>query len=639
MLKEKNRIVVCGTSVIGTRLVKRNGQINVHRQPAAYAGSSLERLMEPRDLKESENGHATVDSRCNGTEETLPGWNRERNMEDSQDLTELGSSLRDRGSSEDGEELEAGNGDIQDGRNKPSGNMHESASTYFNERIPIPDASSTTFSFRKLWAFTGPGFLMSIAYLDPGNIESDLQSGAVAKFKLLWVLMLATILGLLMQRLAARLGVVTGMHLAEVCYRQYPAVPRVILWIMVEIAIIGSDMQEVIGTAIAFYLLSNGKIPLYGGVLITIADTFTFLLIDKYGLRKLEVFFCFLITYIVVAPNQGQVLKGLFVPYCENCGPDQLLQAVGIIGAIIMPHNIYLHSALVKSRQIDRSKKDEVKEANKYFFIEAAIALFVSFLINVFVVSVFAEGFYGKTAPEVYNNCLAQNNPHADVFNTTELSVDIYKGGVFLGCQFGLAAMYVWGVGILAAGQSSTMTGTYTGQFVMEGFLNLQWKRWQRVLLTRTIAIMPTVFVAVFEGIDDLTTMNDLLNVLMSLQLPFALLPILTFTSASPIMSDFANGRITKLVAGLLSISVIIINLYFVVVYIHQLPSHWWIYLLIAVLVVAYLAFVAYLALHCMYAMGATILKRIPVFGHRLGLAHEQLFALDSEFEESTVDR
>nr|KAG5689044.1 hypothetical protein BaRGS_006440 [Batillaria attramentaria] len=410
-------------------------------------------------------------------------------MEDSQDLTELGSSLRDRGSSEDGEELEAGNGDIQDGRNKPSGNMHESASTYFNERIPIPDASS-----------------------------------------LLWVLMLATILGLLMQRLAARLGVVTGMHLAEVCYRQYPAVPRVILWIMVEIAIIGSDMQEVIGTAIAFYLLSNG---------------------NGYELCRV-------------------------------------------------------------SRQIDRSKKDEVKEANKYFFIEAAIALFVSFLINVFVVSVFAEGFYGKTAPEV---------------------------GVFLGCQFGLAAMYVWGVGILAAGQSSTMTGTYTGQFVMEGFLNLQWKRWQRVLLTRTIAIMPTVFVAVFEGIDDLTTMNDLLNVLMSLQLPFALLPILTFTSASPIMSDFANGRITKLVAGLLSISVIIINLYFVVVYIQQLPSHWWIYLLIAVLVVAYLAFVAYLALHCMYAMGATILKRIPVFGHRLGLAHEQLFALDSEFEESTVDR
>ncbi|KAK7485846.1 hypothetical protein BaRGS_00022841, partial [Batillaria attramentaria] len=205
-------------------------------------------------------------------------------MEDSQDLTELGSSLRDRGSSEDGDELEAGNGDIQDGRNKPSGNMHESASTYFNERIPIPDASSTTFSFRKLWAFTGPGFLMSIAYLDPGNIESDLQSGAVAKFK----------------RLAARLGVVTGMHLAEVCYRQYPAVPRVILWIMVEIAIIGSDMQEVIGTAIAFYLLSNGKIPLYGGVLITIADTFTFLLIDKYGLRKLEVFFCFLITVMAV---------------------------------------------------------------------------------------------------------------------------------------------------------------------------------------------------------------------------------------------------------------------------------------------------------------------------------------------------
>ncbi|CAG5131043.1 unnamed protein product, partial [Candidula unifasciata] len=314
------------------------------------------------------------------------------------------------------------------------------ASTYFNEKIPIPDLDKEEcFSFRKLWAFTGPGFLMSIAYLDPGNIESDLQSGAVAKFKLLWVLMSATILGLLMQRLSARLGVVTGNHLAEVCYQNYKKVPRLILWVMVEIAIIGSDMQEVIGTAVAFYLLSDGKIPLYAGVIITIADTFTFLLLDRYGLRKLEAFFALLITimavsfgyeYIRVAPDQGEVVKGLFFPYCDNCGSKELLQAVGVIGAIIMPHNIYLHSALVKSRDVNRENRKEVREANKYFFVEAAIALFISFLINVFVVSIFAEGFYDKTAPEIYNNCLRHDNPHADVFNVneTELSVDIFKG-------------------------------------------------------------------------------------------------------------------------------------------------------------------------------------------------------------------
>ncbi|CAL1541388.1 unnamed protein product [Lymnaea stagnalis] len=516
------------------------------------------------------------------------------------------------------------NGELQHNGNL-SKHMTSAASTYFNQKIAIPDVDNySTFSLRKLWAFTGPGFLMSIAYLDPGNIESDLQSGSTAKFKLLWVLLSATVLGLLMQRLAARLGVVTGQHLAEVCYQQYKTVPRTILWIMVEIAIIGSDMQEVIGTAIAFYLLSAGKIPLYAGVIITIADTFTFLLIDRYGLRKLEGFFCFLITimacmfgyeYIRVAPDQVEVVKGLFIPYCEGCGSAELLQGVGIVGAIIMPHNIYLHSALVKSRDINRSKRGEIREANKYFFVEAAIALFVSFIINVFVVSIFAEGFYGKNATDVYENCLKHDNPHSDVFNTTELSIDIFRGGVFLGCEFGTAAMYIWAVGILAAGQSSTMTGTYTGQFVMEGFLNLTWKRWQRVLLTRTIAILPTIFIAIFSGIDDMTTMNDLLNVLMSLQLPFALLPILTFTSSTVLMAEFQNGRAMKTITCLLAAVVIGINMYFVIVYLQELPEHWAIYLGVAIGVVLYLAFVLYLALFCFAVMGATFVTKLPRIG------------------------
>lgn len=498
--------------------------------------------------------------------------------------------------------------------------------TYLDERIQIPEEYlDKGFSFKTLWAFTGPGFLMSIAYLDPGNVQSDLQSGTVAKFRLLWVLMWATILGLLVQRLAARLGVVTGQHLAELCYRHYRRVPRILLWLMIEVAIIGSDMQEVIGTAIAIYLLSNKAVPLWGGVLITVADTFTFLGLDKYGLRKLEFFFGLLITimavsfgyeYIVVAPAQGEVLKGLFVPWCSGCGSREVTQAVGIIGAVIMPHNLYLHSALVKSRDINRRHKSAVREANKYFFIESAIALFISFLINVFVVAVFAAGLHGRTNIEIHDECLANNNTHADIFpaNNETVDADIYKGGVFLGCFFGSAAMYIWAIGILAAGQSSTMTGTYSGQFVMEGFLNLQWKRWKRVLLTRTIAILPTFIVAFYENIEDLSGMNDLLNCLMSLQLPFALIPAIAFSSNPRIMGEFANGVVSKFFSVSLSFLVIGVNIYFVFQYVEGLGITTWYFITGIVLVgILYLIFCLYLVLDMILHMGGEGLTNLPI--------------------------
>ncbi|XP_033482264.1 natural resistance-associated macrophage protein 2-like isoform X1 [Epinephelus lanceolatus] len=520
----------------------------------------------------------------------------------------------------------------------------EPFSTYFEEKVPIPENVNQVFSFRKLWAFTGPGFLMSIAYLDPGNIESDLQSGAKAGFKLLWVLLGATIIGLLLQRLAARLGVVTGMHLAEVCNRQYPTVPRVILWLMVELAIIGSDMQEVIGCAIALNLLSVGRIPLWAGVLITITDTFVFLFLDKYGLRKLEAFFGFLITvmalsfgyeYVLVKPDQGEVLKGMFIPYCADCGPVQLEQAVGIVGAVIMPHNIYLHSALVKSRDIDRKNKKEVREANKYYFIESTIALFVSFLINVFVVAVFAQAFYNKTNMEVSQECNATGSPHTDLFplNNGTLEVDIYKGGVVLGCFFGPAALYIWAIGILAAGQSSTMTGTYSGQFVMEGFLNLRWSRFARVLLTRSIAITPTLLVAIFQDVQHLTGMNDFLNVLQSMQLPFALIPILTFTSLTSIMNDFANGMVWKISGGIVILVVCAINMYFVVVYVTALNSVL-LYIIAALLSIAYLCFVGYLAWHCLVALGVSCLD----FGSRMQLSRHTDIYLLTDMDTDNVD-
>ncbi|XP_055384851.1 protein Malvolio isoform X2 [Condylostylus longicornis] len=500
--------------------------------------------------------------------------------------------------------------------------------SYLNESqdVRIPDVDRTKFSFRKLWAFTGPGFLMSIAYLDPGNIESDLQSGTLAKYKLLWVLLSATVLGLVMQRLSARLGVVSGLHLAEMCYRKYKTVPRLILWIMIEIAIIGSDMQEVIGTATAIYLLSNKLIPLWLGTLITVIDTFTFLFLDNYGLRKLEGFFGFLIMVMAVTfgyesvvskAEPTEVLEGMFVPWCKGCGSDELLQAVGIVGAVIMPHNLYLHSALVKSRDVNRQRPSEVRAANYYFFIETCLALFVSFVINVFVVTVFGHGLYGVKNIDVVNSC-ANTSYYDDALklfenNTDLVKADLYKGGIFLGCTFGSAALYIWAVGILAAGQSSTMTGTYAGQFAMEGFLNLQWPRWRRVLVTRFIAIVPTFLVAFYSSIEDLTGMNDLLNAVMALQLPFAAIPTIAFTSSSDIMGEFVNGVGNKVVSILLTIVVISINIFFVVSQImeHHLGSGY--IVLIAFVAVAYIIFNFYLIIHMAANMGHNKLSNMTV--------------------------
>uniref|UniRef100_F7ISK1 Uncharacterized protein n=1 Tax=Callithrix jacchus TaxID=9483 RepID=F7ISK1_CALJA len=495
-----------------------------------------------------------------------------------------------------------------------SENSEDEFTTYVNEKISIPEEEYLCFSLSHRARPHGPGFLMSIAYLDPGNIESDLQSGAVAGFKVIWNSHFGTKPSTVFYKHSDhRLNMRMCLHLADHCTK----VPRIILWLMVELALIGSDMQEVIGSAIAINLLSVERIPLWGGVLITIAGTFVFLFLDKYGLRKLEAFFGFLITimaltfgyeYVTVKPSQSQVLKGMFVPSCSGCSTPQIEQAVGIVGAVMTPHNMYLHSALVKSRQINRSNKQEIREANKYFFIESCIAVFVSFIINVFVVSVFAEAFFGKTNEQVVEVCTNSSSPHAGLFpnGNSTLAVDIYKGGVVLGCYFGPAALYIWAVGILAAGQSSTMTGTYSGQFVMEGFLNLKWSRFARVVLTRSIAIIPTLLVSVFQDVESLTVMNDFLNVLQSLQLPFALIPILTFTSLRPVMSDFANGLLADCGRNLGPYHCSI-NMYFVLVYVQEL-GHVVLYVVAGVVSVAYLGFVFYLGWQCLIALGMSFL-------------------------------
>ncbi|CAD6187182.1 unnamed protein product [Caenorhabditis auriculariae] len=531
-------------------------------------------------------------------------------------------------------------------RKPPSGYETESPEELLYEeddRVEIPQYEDTErFSFRKLWAFTGPGFLMSIAYLDPGNIESDLQSGAKAQYKLLWVLLSAHIIGMLLQRMSARLGVVSGKHMAEVAHSFYPRLPRIVLWLMIEIAIVCSDMQEVIGTAIAIFLLSNGGVPLYFGVLLTILDTFTFLFIDRYGVRKLEFLFGALITtmavsfgfeYFTVQPSFPEVLSGMFIPWCSGCGNEEFIQGISVVGAVIMPHNLYLHSALVKSRKVNRKDRKMVTEANMYFAIESAIALLVSFIINVFVVAVFAQGLYKKTNKDVRDMCLARHgipDPHAFPNNTEPVDVDIYKGGIFLGCEFGLAALYVWGVGVFAAGQSSTMTGTYTGQFVMEGFIQVSWPKWKRVLITRAIAIAPTLALTLYaNGVQNLTGMNDFLNCIQMVQLPFALIPIITFTSSRKIMHEFKSSKVTQIFALVTTVVILSINVYFIIDYVTTaLGNSWYIFTVLSLPTVLYLLFVAYLAVYCLAAC-----EIIPETADWLGFDFSSISENDAPWE------
>ncbi|KAK9165884.1 hypothetical protein Scep_001075 [Stephania cephalantha] len=443
------------------------------------------------------------------------------------------------------------------------------------------------FSWKKLWLFTGPGFLMSIAFLDPGNLEGDLQSGAIAGYSLLWLLMWATVMGLLIQLLSARLGVATGRHLAEHCRDEYPNWARYLLWFMAELALIGSDIQEVIGSAIAIKILSNGYLPLWSGVLITAFDCFIFLFLENYGVRKLEAVFAVLIATMALSfawmfgdtkPSGKELLLGVLIPKLSS---KTIRQAVGVVGCIIMPHNVFLHSALVQSRKVDITKKGRVQEAINYYSIESTVALFVSFMINLFVTTVFAKAFYGTD--------IAKN---IGLVNAGAYLQEKYGGGL-------LPILYIWGIGLLAAGQSSTITGTYAGQFIMGGFLNLGLKKWIRALITRSFAIIPTIIVAlVFDTSEDaLDVLNEWLNVLQSVQIPFALIPLLTLVSKEQIMGVFKIGAAFKVVAWLVAILVIVINGYLMLDFFSAEVNGLLFGSLICTATVAYVSFIAYLVL------------------------------------------
>ncbi|KAL3526845.1 hypothetical protein ACH5RR_011501 [Cinchona calisaya] len=455
------------------------------------------------------------------------------------------------------------------------------------ENDDVYSTKTPPFSWKKLWLFTGPGFLMSIAFLDPGNLEGDLQAGAIAGYSLLWLLLWATAMGLLVQLLSARLGVATGRHLAELCREEYPTWARLLLWVMAELALVGADIQEVIGSAIAIKILSNGFLPLWAGVVITALDCFIFLFLENYGVRKLEALFAVLIATMAISfawmfgetkPNGVELLLGVLVPKLSS---KTIKEAVGVVGCIIMPHNVFLHSALVQSREIDNRKIGRVREAINYYSIESAAALIISFIINLFVTTVFAKSFYGT---EQANDI--------GLVNAGQYLQEKYGGGV-------LPILYIWAIGLLAAGQSSTITGTYAGQFIMGGFLNLRLKKWLRALITRSCAIIPTLIVAlVFDTSEaSLDVLNEWLNVLQSIQIPFALIPLLCLVSKEDIMGVFKIGLAVKMISWLVAALIIVINGYLLVDFFSSEVSGITLTSVAFVFTAAYVAFIIYLIL------------------------------------------
>ncbi|GFP89872.1 metal transporter nramp2, partial [Phtheirospermum japonicum] len=414
----------------------------------------------------------------------------------------------------------------------------------------------SVFVERKLWKIHRAGISderWRFWIREPGG--AIYRPAAIAGYSLLWLLMWSTLMGLLIQLLSLRLGVTTGRHLAEICREQYPHWATVMLWFMAEVALIAADIQEVIGSAIALRILSNGVLPLWAGSLITGFDCFMFLFLENYGIRKLEAFFAVLITSMAISfawmffdtkPSGVELIEGILVPKLR---PETIPKAIGVIGCVITPYNVFLYSALVQSRKIDLKKKGRVQEALNYYTIESLLAVFVSFVINLFVTTVFAKGFYGT--PQANSIGLV---------NAGENLQQRYGGGL-------LPILYIWAIGLFAAGQSSTITGTYAGQFIMGGFLNLQIKKWVRSLITRSCAILPTVIVAIaFNRSEELLdVLNEWLNVLQAMQIPFAVVPLLHLVSSEHIMGGFVIGTALERISWCVAALVILVNGYVLV--------------------------------------------------------------------------
>ncbi|CAN1234448.1 Metal transporter Nramp5 [Linum perenne] len=344
--------------------------------------------------------------------------------------------------------------------------------------------------WKKFMKCVGPGFLVSLAYLDPGNLETDLQAGANHGYELLWIILIGLIFALIIQSLAANLGVSTGKHLSELCKAEYPPFVKICLWLLAELAVIAADIPEVIGTAFALNILFH--IPVWAGVLLTGSSTLLLLGLQKYGVRKLELLIsvlvfvmaaCFFGEMSYVKPPAKDVLKGMFIP--KLVGQSATGDAIALLGALIMPHNLFLHSALVLSRKVPNSVRG-INDACRYFLIESGFALFVAFLINVSVISV-----SGKV-------CSADDISPENAERCSDLTLN--SASFLLKNVLGRSSKILYGIALLASGQSSAITGTYAGQFIMQGFLDLKMRPWLRNLITRSIAITPSLVVAIIGG-------------------------------------------------------------------------------------------------------------------------------------------
>lgn len=411
--------------------------------------------------------------------------------------------------------------------------------------IPIPSHYSF---FRKLLLFAGPGFMVAVGYMDPGNWATSLAGGSKYGYSLLSVILISNFFAMILQHLALKLGIVTGRDLAQMCKERFPKPVAIFLWLMAEIMIIATDLAEVIGSAIALYLLFN--IPIIIGVLITAADVLVILLLQNKGFRYLEALIITLIGTITLifgfeiflsSPAIAPLLIG-FIPTSQLVfDADMLFIAIGILGATVMPHNLYLHSAIVQTRRYEETKAGK-KEAVKFATIDSTVALAFALFVNAAILIVAAAVFY-----------VSGMNDVAEIEDAYKLLSPL------LGASF---ASVIFAVALLAAGQNSTITGTLAGQIIMEGFLNLRIKPWLRRMITRLLAIIPAVGFIAWYGDGGTTQLLILSQVVLSLQLSFAVFPLLMFTGNKKIMGDFVNSKMLNTLAWIVGGIIALLNIW-----------------------------------------------------------------------------
>ena len=394
---------------------------------------------------------------------------------------------------------------------------------------------------KSLLAFAGPAYLVSVGYMDPGNWATDLEGGARFGYHLVWVLLMSNLMAVLLQTLSARLGIVTGRDLAQVCRENYPKPVAYALWVLCEVAIAACDLAEVLGTAIGLNLLL--KVPLLYGVIITGFDTMLFLVIQNFGIRKMEAFILMLVTTIGVCfgieiflshPVWGEVVTG-FAPRLTS---ESLYVAIGILGATVMPHNLYLHSALVQTRDVDQTDEGR-RRACKYNLVDTAVALNAAFFVNAAILILSAAVFFR-------NGVIVTEIQQAHELLTPLLGTTL--------------ASTLFAIALISSGQSSTLTGTLAGQIVMEGFLQFKIRPVLRRLITRLIAIIPAVLVISSQGEQGSYGLLILSQVVLSLQLPFAVIPLIRFTSEREKMGVFSNKPWVTVLAWIAAAIIIGLN-------------------------------------------------------------------------------